>query len=826
MNERPTTRYSSLLIAVLALMTLFVLGAAGTALAQAPTITTPVTITNPMQPGDTVVTVNYGWDAPINRSDPAWYTDITVVLRDYLTNAELGQTTGHSGYDQIYDVPVSAECYERWMTATVTITNPDGSDEATGTNTPAGPPTISNIDGRYVSAAGYVGQKMYLEGSNLGWFHNASDIVFEPGGVKAEITDWGLLDVWFTVPKGAETGTVHVTTIKGDSLDFPFTVLDNVTGYVFDGHGDYAHEHPLGDIKVELMDKATKEVLDSDYTDKWGEYKLSYQLEDGKDYRLMATLETEDGKLKMKDGPDTIWFAKDFTTKTPELGSLFGIPIDLSKVAEIADSNLVIKPNYDDCGAVWYYLQRNRQVAKEAGYDPAAAITVSAFDTDAAGTRYGLSEHTIYMEPGDMNEAPDVFHKNRESHEYGHAVMHSILADGWVAGADVGNHAGYLNDNTGDSLAEGFAEYWAMHVDEMKGISGDPDVYDQWGHFGGVDSRMAWSPVDITAPNAAPAKLPEEEFAVAGLLWQLEYALGGGDAGFQKIAAALPLNGTVTHLRNNLIGGGASAAVIDPIFFAHGFFADLDGDWVHDPAEPIGAGNGASCTLWNQTTKTADLVAARTNRQKRPYEPNAFVGVNLTGVPGAAAVSYVTIAVTYPGSPEKDYSSRDVVVGSSGLSYVYLEPGAVATLTVTGPDGGLSPDSMSFTDDEWSAARGLVMTGAALTKTFRVDRVTVGDPVAPKTMSPSKSYSVTGTLKPHHAAGAYPLRIYKYHYVSGKWKDCGYVKARASDFADYSKCSCKVKLALKGKWRLRAQAPADGFHARTWSRGYAYVTVK
>ena len=50
--------------------------------------------------------------------------------------------------------------------------------------------------------------------------------------------------------------------------------------------------------------------------------------------------------------------------------------------------------------------------------------------------------------------------------------------------------------------------------------------------------------------------------------------------------------------------------------------------------------------------------------------------------------------------------------------------------------------------------------------------------------------------------------------------------AKASDYPPYSKYKASVKLPHRGKWRLRAYAPADTLHAAAWSSGYDYVTVK
>jgi hypothetical protein len=88
------------------------------------------------------------------------------------------------------------------------------------------------------------------------------------------------------------------------------------------------------------------------------------------------------------------------------------------------------------------------------------------------------------------------------------------------------------------------------------------------------------------------------------------------------------------------------------------------------------------------------------------------------------------------------------------------------------------------------------------------------------------SFTVYASLKPRHAAGSSPVRIYTYRYVSGHWKAYGSVSAKAADYLTYTRCSAQVKLATKGAWRLRAFAPADSAHLAAWSSGYRYVTVK
>lgn len=109
---------------------------------------------------------------------------------------------------------------------------------------------------------------------------------------------------------------------------------------------------------------------------------------------------------------------------------------------------------------------------------------------------------------------------------------------------------------------------------------------------------------------------------------------------------------------------------------------------------------------------------------------------------------------------------------------------------------------------------------------YALPRAWVGTPNAPSTMYVGKAKNVYGYLKPRHTSGTYPVRIYKYRYVSGKWKSYGYVKAKASNYSSYSKYTGSVKLSYKGRWRLRAYHPADSKHAAAWSAKYDYVTVK
>ena len=92
-------------------------------------------------------------------------------------------------------------------------------------------------------------------------------------------------------------------------------------------------------------------------------------------------------------------------------------------------------------------------------------------------------------------------------------------------------------------------------------------------------------------------------------------------------------------------------------------------------------------------------------------------------------------------------------------------------------------------------------------------RAWVSNPIAASVMYLNQAKTVYGYLKPRHTASTYPVRIYKYRYVSGAWKPYSYIKAKAYNYSTYTKYSVSLKLPYRGKWRLRAYHPADAGHA-------------
>ena len=233
---------------------------------------------------------------------------------------------------------------------------------------------------------------------------------------------------------------------------------------------------------------------------------------------------------------------------------------------------------------------------------------------------------------GDSASAPTDGGKpdNREWHELGHYWMYEMYGDGfpveWLIDTAAcpetvppalprdgnGNHCGYGNWSTADSYVEGFAEFTSMLTSE---------------HFGDLDAFLylvdganenletdfeVWGDV-LFNPNFLSLTPDDEEFAVAGVLWDLHDAHGTevkprgtfssqigledlltrtDDSIFQRILNQRP--GTLPALHQSFAVGsvdsdGDGFSNVDEIFLAHAVYDDVTvRNGVHDAGETVG----------------------------------------------------------------------------------------------------------------------------------------------------------------------------------------------------------------------------------------------
>jgi len=150
------------------------------------------------------------------------------------------------------------------------------------------------------------------------------------------------------------------------------------------------------------------------------------------------------------------------------------------------------------------------------------------------------------------------------------------------------------------------------------------------------------------------------------------------------------------------------------------------------------------------------------------------------------------------------------------------------TTSVTTSTGAFS-FSVKQTNKTWYrvtfAGNTKSLKSGATTPIYLIPYVEVSNAVATTTIYHYRYFTAYNYMKPLHTAGTYPVRIYKWRYVSGVWKSYGYVSLKAYNYSTYTKCLRSISLPYSGKWRLRIYAPADSYHAATWSSGYRYITV-
>jgi len=122
-------------------------------------------------------------------------------------------TTWHDN-QIVVDVPAAA------TSGNIKVTTADGDSNTVG--------FLVNPHAASLSApSGRVGDALTITGSGFGATQGASTVSI--GGAAATVTHWGISSITATVPNGAVTGNVVVTTAGGPSENLPFTVMPKIT---------------------------------------------------------------------------------------------------------------------------------------------------------------------------------------------------------------------------------------------------------------------------------------------------------------------------------------------------------------------------------------------------------------------------------------------------------------------------------------------------------------------------------------------------------------------------------------------------------------------
>jgi hypothetical protein len=202
---------------------------------------------------------------------------------------------------------------------------------------------------------------------------------------------------------------------------------------------------------------------------------------------------------------------------------------------DIVTAAAISKGHLDDLGVIYYHTRQAWQLADRLlqPLDFSLPVDVVAFSIEPGVAWRGSSSNDPSAEPdpfiriqasgGDSLISDGGRPDNREWHEFGHHVMADMLGNlmpRYPRGADNTNHGGYRNVVTTDSWTEGFAEFYSLLTGWQIASRATPWLY-RWNTAGGATNLES---------NFRAMTWTDEEFAVAGLLWDLVDPVDADDA--------------------------------------------------------------------------------------------------------------------------------------------------------------------------------------------------------------------------------------------------------------------------------------------------------
>jgi Tol biopolymer transport system component len=304
----------------------------------------------------------------------------------------------------------------------------------------------------------------------------------------------------------------------------------------------------------------------------------------------------------------------------------------------------------------------------------------------------------------------------------------------------------------------------------------------------------------------------------------------------------------------NLLGAGADTNSSKDIFVKN----LVTGDIQRVSVSSTGAQSNGNSSSAEITPDGRYVVFVSAANALTSGDTNAFQDVFIRDL---AANTTRRVSLSSAGA-QPDAACTDPRVSADGRFVVFasaatnLAPGAASTQVyvrdlllntttrVSVNDVGVSANNWSAFPDIDSSGRVVTYSSDAtnlvaddlnnhadfFTTVLPAPRVKLANAVAPTSVYAGRYFTAYAVIRPRHTAGTYPARIYRYRYVSGRWRPYGYSNAKASSGGTitdpWSKCSAAIRLPYRGRWRLRAYAPGDSLHAATWSSAYRYVTVK
>ncbi len=449
-------------------------------------------------------------------------------------------------------------------------------------------------------------------------------------------------------------------------------------------------------------------------------------------------------------------------------------------------------------------------------------IIVDESGSSAYHENFWSGNHDIHIPDGRIPYNHVNRPTNREWHEFAHHAQADIWEDVGAAspwpwhqnpsGAYIdGNHSGWNNHCTSDSLIEGLAEFFPS-VMKTRGYATDASngetrswIYEcVGGHFD----------LELNEDYVRNRGTVQEEIVVARILWDVydgaaTYPSGPDD---ETAAVSLPVWWVLAPYRENLhdvydaLIALPDATIMDAqvnsIFLSHGAYADLDGDLTRDATEPIG--------------QLAE--ASRPTREEPPPQPGTAIALDAKTTSGADVTSLrAVVDVDYESAAARDFSYQIPIqttgatagagdetpvageVGTAAGPLIYLAMPSTATaaevtIRVRNTDNTTATQVATFSSsgfwaahETWSHRIDSASNDVIATRSFTVpkagSRLTVGGASPEFTTGPASSgiayvtyggsLTVLGELDPAHPGA----RVKTYFRPSGsrRWSYLGSV---------------------------------------------------
>ena len=497
-----------------------------------------------------------------------------------------------------------------------------------------------------------------------------------------------------------------------------------VKGLVQDGHG-----HPLQDVEV-LVETAGGVELAFTTTDKEGRYVLSFE-GDPEGVTIIASLydRKKDRMMVTDKNGYPLYLAKKYAETVD-----FNFKDDIEQTVKK-------NPNWDDealkkmdsAAVIYHYsYQAVRFYEDVLGeiIDYVTPVFILVFAD--MGTSYDPYYGAIYMSKDDNDSLwnhPERIQNtpnNLEWHEFSHHLMNEIYQPIPAGVATDIYHNGYLNSETTDSWREGFAEFFSLLIAENYGDP-KPYLYRMGGGASNLEGDLkVWDPYDEDLDMFYGFPWAEEEFSVAGILWDLrdgdpydvddQVSLSVTDI-WTVIKEGKPQNLKELYevfkdwgQRTGKIGDADQDGVndLDEIFIAHGAHNDtIVRNLNCDVGEEIGYtgsskdGKGTHLDPQDMSTEVQVVIPMRPNREKRPPIPGSYLLVHLRG-PEGEEIEGGTLGIEMRFDPPFDYYTYSYEVKMTS-PFIYFEmppPSYSVKAYITAAAPGLESEPLVI-DNQW-----------------------------------------------------------------------------------------------------------------------------